>query len=159
MFLILFINFISLLAQNNIDKIPYQHLQEYVVNVVCNLSAIDVDDSATDKLFIEQFLEEIKNKKIGSILDSLIKPDLDRQRIYEFILNEFSMFVGKQSYDLAYSSGISHKNSEGLKNQVLDLLKVHLQDHQYFDLYNHYGLLRDFKGQRLVNLVKKFLAS
>lgn len=157
MFILVLCNFWFLFSQNVSDKIQYQYQKEYVENIVYNLCAIDVDDSPTDKLFVEQFLQEIKNKKIGSVFDFWLKPDLDRQRIYQFILTEFYSFVGNQSYDLAYSTGVSHQQANSIKEHVLSLLQKFLEDHQFFDLYNHYGLLRDFKGLKLVELVKESL--
>jgi hypothetical protein len=157
MFALFLFNFMFLLSQNVNDKIGYQYQQEYINNVIYNLCAIDVDDSPTDKLFVEQFIKEIKNKNIGSIFDSWLKPDLERQRIYQFILSEFCLFVGKQSYDLAYSTGVSHLHATCIKNNVSNLLKNYLADHQSFDLYNHYGLLRNFKGLKLVDMVKELL--
>ena len=157
MLILILCNFWFLFSQNVSDKIQYQYQKEYVENIVYNLCAIDVDDSPTDKLFVEQFLQEIKTKKIGSVFDFWLKPDLDRQRIYQFILTEFHSFVGNQSYDLAYSAGVSHQQANSIKEHVLSLLQKFLEDHQFFDLYNHYGLLRDFKGLKLVELVKKSL--
>ena len=157
MFALVLFNLMFLFGQNVSDKIEYQYQQEYIDNIIYNLCARDVDDSATDKLFVEQFLQETKNKKIGSIFDSWLKPDLDRQRIYQFILSEFCLFVAKQSYDLAYSTGVSHLRATCIKNDVSNLLKNYLADHQSFDLYNHYGLLRNFKGLKLVNLVQNLL--
>lgn len=157
MLIFLFFNFMYLFSQNVSDKIAYQYQQEYVANVVYNLCAIDVDDSPTDKLFVEQFIQEIKNKKIGSYFDFWLKPEVDRQRIYEFILNEFNTFVGKQSFELAYSAGVSNELANSIKNHVLKLLQDFLAGHQLFDLYNHYGLLRNFKGLKLVDLIKELL--
>jgi hypothetical protein len=157
MFALVLLNLMFLLGQSVSDKIEYKYQQEYINNIIYNLCAIDVDDSPTDKLFVQQFLQEIKNKKIGSIFDALLKPDLDRQRIYQFILTEFYLFVGNQSYDLAYSTGVSHQQANIIKDYVLSLLQEFLADHQFFDLYNHYGLLRDFKGLKLVDLINKLL--
>jgi hypothetical protein len=157
MLMLFLCNLMFLFSQNVSDKIAYQYQQEYIANIVYNLCAIDVDDSPTDKLFVEQFIQEIKNKKIGSIFDFWLKPDLDRQRIYQFILAEFSFFVGIQSYDLAYSSGVSQQRANSIKQQVLNLLQKFLADHQFFDLYNHYGLLRNFKGIKLTVLIKELL--
>lgn len=157
MLMLFLCNLMFLFSQNVSDKIAYQYQQEYIANIVYNLCAIDVDDSPTDKLFVEQFIQEIKNKKIGSIFDFWLKPDLDRQRIYQFILSEFSLFVCKQCYDLAYSSGVSQQGANSIKDHALNLLQEFLADHQFFDLYNHYGLLRNFKGLKLVDLVNNLL--
>jgi hypothetical protein len=159
MLTLVFCNFMYLFSQNVSDKIAYQYQQTYIANIVYNLCAVDVDDSPTDKFFVEQFIQEIKNKKIGSMLDFWLKPDFDRQRIYQFILSEFSLFVSKQSYDLAYSSGVSQQQANSIKEHVLHLLQEFLADHQLFDLYNHYGLLRNFKGLKLIGLVKELLTN
>jgi hypothetical protein len=157
MLIFIFFNFMYLFSQNVSDKITYQYQQEYIANIIYNLCAIDVDDSPTDKLFVEQFIQEIKKKKIGSYFDFWLKPEVDRQRIYQFVLKEFYLFVAKQSYDLAYSAGVSDERANSIKDHVLNSLQDFLAGHQLFDLYNHYGILRDFKGLKLVELVKKLL--
>lgn len=136
------------------EKVDYNYSQEYIKNLVLNLCAISKDSKEVDIEFVQLFLNNLEKSPFTGLFDNIIKPKLDRQRIFDYVKKEFLAFVKVQTHNVVMDRLNSKPIAQKAQKSIGQQLENFLENNEFFDIWNHYGLFRPFVGDNLLNKIE-----
>ena len=165
--MIVLLLFVSIILPDNLknkfdeayqEKISYNNYHQYIVNLTLNLCAIDSFSDENDKEFVNLFLKRLNDKPLLSFIDAILKPDLDRQRIFNYLKQEFNVFAKQEIInilDSEYKDIVEEEKIKITKHLINLKLDALLDSYQLFDIWTHYGLFKSFVGNALIKNIQE----